>query len=118
MAPSKLRKAIGAVKDKTSIGLVKVSGSNFFADLDVAILKATRHEEYPPDERYIREIISITLCSRSHVSSCINSVSKRLNKTKNWTVALKTLMLIQRLLSEGDPSYENEMFYATRRGNT
>ncbi|PIA41742.1 hypothetical protein AQUCO_02200283v1 [Aquilegia coerulea] len=116
MAPSKLRKAIGAVKDRTSISLAKVSNSNYFADLDVAILKATRHEEYPADERYIREIIAMTLCSRSHVSSCVSSVSKRLNKTKNWTVALKTLMLIQRLLSEGDPGYEKEMFYATRRG--
>ncbi|KAF5206731.1 hypothetical protein FRX31_003682 [Thalictrum thalictroides] len=116
MAPSKLRKAIGAVKDRTSISLAKVSNSHYFADLDVAILKATRHEEYPADERYIREIISMTLCSRSHVSSCVNSISKRLNKTKNWTVALKTLMLIQRLLSEGDSGYEREMFYATRRG--
>ncbi|KAF9599716.1 hypothetical protein IFM89_001662 [Coptis chinensis] len=116
MAPSKLRKAIGAVKDRTSISLAKVTHSNYSADLDVAILKATRHEEYPADERYIREITAMTLCSRSHVSSCVNAVSKRLNKTNNWTVALKTLMLIQRLLSEGDPSYEQEMFYATRRG--
>ncbi|KAL5714621.1 hypothetical protein ACHQM5_016555 [Ranunculus cassubicifolius] len=116
MAPSKLRKAIGAVKDRTSISLVKVSSSNFLAVLNVSILKATRHEEYPADERHIREIIAMTLCSRSNVSSCVNFISKRLDKTSNWTVALKTLMLIQRLLSEGDPCYEKEMFYATRRG--
>ncbi|GMP39132.1 hypothetical protein CsSME_00010090 [Camellia sinensis var. sinensis] len=34
MAPSKLRKAIGAVKDKTSIGLAKVGSSASLADLD------------------------------------------------------------------------------------
>jgi hypothetical protein len=31
-------------------------------------------------------------------------------------VALKTLILIQRLLAEGDPAYEQEIFFATRRG--
>lgn len=35
---------------------------------------------------------------------------------RNWTVALKTLILIQRLLCEGDPAYEQEIFFATRRG--
>lgn len=116
MAPSKIRRALGAVKDQTSIGLAKVGSSNSLADLDVAIVKATRHEEYPADERHIREILSLTSYSRNYISACVNTLSRRLNKTKNWTVALKTLMLIQRLLAEGDPSYEQEIFFATRRG--
>ncbi|KAH6823369.1 ENTH/ANTH/VHS superfamily protein [Perilla frutescens var. hirtella] len=116
MAPSKLRKAIGAVKDQTSIGLAKVGSSTSLSDLDVAIVKATRHEEYPPDERYIREVLSLTTYSRTFVSACVRTISRRLSKTKNWVVALKTLMLIQRLLSEGDDAYEQEIFFATRRG--
>lgn len=116
MAPSKLKKAIGAVKDKTSIGLAKVGSSNSLSDLEVAIVKATRHEEYPADEKHIREILSLTSYSRAYISACVNIISKRLNKTKNWTVALKTLILIQRLLSEGDPAYEQEIFFSTRRG--
>lgn len=116
MAPSTLRKAIGAVKDQTSIGLAKVGGSTSLSDLEVAIVKATRHEVYPAEERHIREILNLTSYSRSYVSACINTLSKRLNKTKNWTVALKTLILIQRLLAEGDPAYEQEIFFATRRG--
>lgn len=114
MAPSKLRKAIGAVKDETSIRLAKVGGSTSLSDLEVAIVKATRHEEHPAEERHIREILCLT--SRAYVSTCVNTLSRRLNKTKNWTVALKTLILIQRLLEEGDPSYEQEFFFATRRG--
>lgn len=31
-------------------------------------------------------------------------------------VALKTLMLVQRLLTEGDPAYEEEIFFTTRSG--
>lgn len=116
MAPSKLRKAIGAVKDQTSIGLAKVGNSSCISDLDVAIVKATRHEEFPADERYIREILSLTCYSRAHISACVNTLSRRLSKTKNWTVALKTLMLIHRLLAEGDPAYEEEIFFSTRRG--
>ncbi|KAJ9189350.1 hypothetical protein P3X46_000658 [Hevea brasiliensis] len=116
MAPSKIRRALGAVKDQTSIGLAKVGSSNSLSDLDVAIVKATRHEEYPAEERHVREILSLTSYSRAYVSACVNTLSRRLNKTKNWTVALKTLVLIQRLLAEGDPAYEQEIFFATRRG--
>ncbi|XP_042494013.1 putative clathrin assembly protein At4g02650 [Macadamia integrifolia] len=117
MAPSKIRQALGAVKDKTSIGLAKVNGSSTsIADLEVAIVKATRHEEHPADERHIREILSLTSYSRMYISACVNTLSRRLNKTKNWTVALKTLILIHRLLLEGDPAYEQEIFFATRRG--
>ncbi|XWS54459.1 hypothetical protein CRYUN_Cryun10bG0091100 [Craigia yunnanensis] len=116
MAPSKIRRALGHVKDQTSISLAKVGGSTSLSDLDVAIVKATRHEEYPAEERHIREILSLTSYSRAYVSACINTLSRRLNKTENWTVALKTLMLIQRLLSEGDPAYEQEIFFSTRRG--
>lgn len=116
MAPSKIKRALGAVKDQTSISLAKVGSSNSLADLDVAIVKATRHEEYPAEERHIREILSLTCYSRAFISACVNTLSRRLNKTKNWTVALKTLMLIHRLLADGDPSYEQEIFFATRRG--
>ncbi|KAE8703107.1 putative clathrin assembly protein [Hibiscus syriacus] len=113
---SKLKRAIGRVKDQTSIGLAKVGGSTSLSELDIAIVKATRHEEYPADERHVREILSLTSCSRAYVSACVNSLSRRLNKTKNWTVALKTLVLIHRLLTEGDPAYEQEIFFSTRRG--
>ncbi|XP_074566142.1 putative clathrin assembly protein At1g03050 [Curcuma longa] len=116
MAPSKLRKAIGAVKDKTSIGLAKVSNSTSLSDLDVAIVKATRHDEFPADEKHIREVLSLTCYSRAHVGACVATLSRRLGKTRSWTVALKTLFLIHRLLLEGDSAYEKEIFLTTRRG--
>lgn len=116
MAPSKLRQAIGAVKDQTSISLAKVASSTSLADLDVAIVKATRHEEFPAEERHIREILNLTCYSRAYIGACVSTIARRLNKTKNWIVALKALILIQRLLSDGDPAYEQEIFFATRRG--
>lgn len=116
MAQNKFRQAIGAVKDQTSISLAKVASSTSLADLDIAIVKATRHEQYPAEERHIREILSLTAYSRPHIGACVSTISRRLNKTKNWVVALKTIILIQRLLSDGDPSYEQEFFFATKRG--
>ncbi|MQM19440.1 hypothetical protein Taro_052445 [Colocasia esculenta] len=65
MAPRRIRKALGAVKDRTSIGQAKVSSSNTICDLDVAIVKATQHDEHPADEKYIREILSLTCYSRA-----------------------------------------------------
>lgn len=117
MGSSKLKRAIGAVKDQTSVGLAKVGGrSSSIRELEVAVVKATRHDEYPAEEKYIREILSLTSYSRNYVSACVATLSRRLNKTKNWSVALKTLILIQRLLTDGDRAYEQEIFFATRRG--
>ncbi|WOL04489.1 clathrin assembly protein [Canna indica] len=116
MPTSKLWKAIGAVKDQTSIGLAIVSNSSSLSDLDVAIVKATRHDEFPAEEKHFREILSLTCYSRPHVGACVDTLSRRLDKTRSWTVALKTLILIHRLLVDGDPAYEKEIFSTTRRG--
>lgn len=116
MSQSTLKRAIGAVKDQTSIGLAKVGSSTSLADLEVAIVKATKHNENPAEEKHIREILSLTCYSRAFISACVNNLSKRLSKTSSWTVALKTLVLIQRLLSDGDPAYEQEIFFSTRQG--
>ncbi|KAI4318480.1 hypothetical protein MLD38_032178 [Melastoma candidum] len=117
MAPGTIRKALGAVKDQTTINLAKVgNGRASISDLEVTIVKATGHDEYPADEKHVREILSLTCYSRARISFCVGILSRRLGKTRNWTVALKTLILIQRLLADGDPAYEQEIFFATRGG--
>ncbi|XP_027084528.1 putative clathrin assembly protein At2g25430 [Coffea arabica] len=115
MAPSTIRKAIGAVKDQTSIGIAKVA-SNMAPELEVAIVKATSHDDDPAGEKYIREILHLTSSSRGYVNACVSAVSKRLGKTRDWIVALKCLMLIHRLLNDGDTIFQQEIMYATRRG--
>ncbi|XP_041022742.1 probable clathrin assembly protein At4g32285 [Juglans microcarpa x Juglans regia] len=115
MAPSTIRKAIGAVKDQTSIGLAKVA-SNMAPELEVAIVKAMSHDDDPADEKYIRSILNLTSYSRGYVHACVSAVSKRLSKTRDWIVALKALMLVHRLLNEGDPVFQEEILYATKRG--
>eukprot|EP00250_Pteridium_aquilinum_P018707 c24176_g1_i1 orf=139-2076(-) len=117
MAPlqRKLRRALGSVKDQTSIGIAKVA-SNGAPDLEVALVKATSHNETPIEERYVQEILHLTSFSRGYVNACVGGLAKRLGKTHNWIVAIKALMLTHRLLREGDSSFEQELLYCSRRG--
>lgn len=111
--PSKLKKAIGAVKDQTSISLAKVASST---NLEVAILKATTHENIPTDERYINEIVELVSSDKTYAKLCARAIGKRVGRTKNWIVALKSLMLVLRIFQDGDPYFPREVLHATRRG--
>ncbi|KAL5769158.1 hypothetical protein ACOSQ2_015941 [Xanthoceras sorbifolium] len=111
------RKAYGALKDSTKVGLAKVNSE--FKDLDIAIVKATNHVECPPKERHVRKIYSATsvIRPRADVAYCIHALAKRLSKTKNWIVALKTLIVIHRTLREGDPTFREELLNYSHRGH-
>ncbi|WOK98305.1 clathrin assembly protein [Canna indica] len=111
------RKAYGALKDSTTVGLAKVNSE--FKDLDIAIVKATNHVECPPKERHVRTIFHATsvVRPRADVAYCIYALGRRLSKTRNWTVALKTLIVIHRTLREGDPTFREELLSYSRRGS-
>ncbi|XP_066348018.1 putative clathrin assembly protein At1g03050 [Miscanthus floridulus] len=118
MAPSKLRQAVGAAKDQTTIALARASAADEVAsDIEASIVRATAHgEAAPADERHAAEILTLTRYSRARVVACVASVSRRLGRARTWPVAVKALALVHRLLAEGDPAYEQEVFLATRRG--
>ncbi|KDP30807.1 hypothetical protein JCGZ_13750 [Jatropha curcas] len=113
--PSKLRKAIGAVKDQTSISLAKVNNTSK-SNLEVVILKATRHDEVPIEERYVKEILNLISSSKAHAGSCAQIIGRRIGKTRNWIVALKSLMLVLRIFQAGDPHFPKEVLHAMKRG--
>ncbi|KAL7110775.1 hypothetical protein ACP275_05G047600 [Erythranthe tilingii] len=110
------RKAYGALKDQTKVGLAHVNSD--FKDVDVAIVKTTNHVECPPKERHIRKILVATslIRPRADVQYCIHALARRLAKTHNWTVALKTLVVIHRTLREGDPTFREELVNFQQRG--
>ncbi|KAJ8753254.1 hypothetical protein K2173_017870 [Erythroxylum novogranatense] len=115
MSSSTIRKAIGVVKDQTSISLAKVAG-NMAPEVEVLVVKATSHDEDPADEKYYREIIYLVNGSRSYVAACVAIVWRRLRKTHDWIVALKSLMLVHRVLVDGNPWFEEEIAFAASRG--
>ncbi|KAL6135188.1 hypothetical protein ACLB2K_067416 [Fragaria x ananassa] len=114
--PSKLKKAIGAVKDQTSISLAKVSNASTSANLEVTILKATSHDVVPIDDKYVHEILTLISSSKSNAASCAKAIAKRIGKTRNWIVALKSLMLVLCIFQDGDPFFPIEVLHAMKRG--
>lgn len=104
-----LRRALGALKDTTKVGLAKVNSE--FKDLDIAIVKATNHVECPPKDKHVRVVFIATSASRprADVAYCLQALARRLTKTHNWTVALKALIVIHRVLREGDPTFKEEI---------
>ncbi|CAB4292692.1 unnamed protein product [Prunus armeniaca] len=111
------RKAYGALKDSTKVGLIKVNSE--FKDLDIATVKATSHVECPPKERHVRKIFSATSVTRprADVAYCIHALAKRLSKTRSWIVAIKKLIVIHRTLREGDPTFREELLNYSQRGH-
>ncbi|KAK4383687.1 Clathrin coat assembly protein [Sesamum angolense] len=112
---SKLKKAIAAVKDQTSISLAKVSKSNS-SNLEVAILKATTHDDVPMDERYVNEVLKLVSSNKIHAAACARAIGKRIGRTHSWIVAIKSLMLVLRIFQDGDPYFPREVLHAMKRG--
>lgn len=115
---SSLRKALGAIKDTTTVNLAKVNSD--YKELDINIVKATNHVERPAKERHIRAIFAAISATRprADVAYCIHALARRLSRTHNWAVALKTLIVIHRALREVDPTFQEELInYGRSKGH-
>ncbi|CAE6199897.1 unnamed protein product [Arabidopsis arenosa] len=111
---SSLRRYLGAIKDTTTVSLAKVNSD--YKELDIAIVKATNHVERPSKERYIRAIFMAISATRprADVAYCIHALARRLSRTHNWAVALKTLIVIHRALREVDQTFHEEVINYSR----
>ncbi|KAK3213148.1 hypothetical protein Dsin_017854 [Dipteronia sinensis] len=111
------RKALGAIKDTTTVSLAKVNSD--YKELDIAIVKATNHVERPAKEKHIRAIFAAISATRprADVAYSIQALARRLSKTHNWAVALKTLIVVHRALREVDPTFHEEVINYGRSRN-
>ncbi|XP_042002953.1 putative clathrin assembly protein At5g35200 [Salvia splendens] len=115
---SSIRKTLGALKDTTTVSLAKINSD--YKELDIAIVKATNHVERPAKERHIQAVFAAVSATRprADVAYCIHALARRLAKTHNWAVALKTLIVIHRALREVDPTFQEEIInYGRSRGH-
>ncbi|KAJ4760205.1 hypothetical protein LUZ62_070580 [Rhynchospora pubera] len=107
---SVLKRAVNAVKDQTSVSLARVSnyvpGSS--CNLDVAILKATSHDEQTAEEKHIIEVILLVAASTISAAACVHALARRIARTHNWIVALKSLHLAHHLLRDGGTYFSHE----------
>ncbi|CAJ1964196.1 unnamed protein product [Sphenostylis stenocarpa] len=52
-----------------------------------------------------------------YAAACAHCIGKRIGKTHNWVVALKSLMIVLRIFQDGDPYFPREVFHAMKRGS-
>ncbi|TYH25070.1 hypothetical protein ES288_A03G140000v1 [Gossypium darwinii] len=90
------KRAVGAVKDKNSIVVVYVSRRNSFRnpELEAAIIKATSHDELLIDKKSAQVVFSWIRASPVSLGPLIWALSRRMEKTRSWVVAIKGLMLM------------------------
>eukprot|EP01018_Ginkgo_biloba_P035472 Gb_39223 [translate_table: standard] len=110
----KLRRLVGIVKDNAAIS--RAFATSDFKRLHVAILRATSHEEAPPRAKQVNLILSAGSNSRLQVSYCVGELMSRLSKTHNWAVALKSLIIIHRVLREGGFIFQDQLSIYPSRG--
>ncbi|KAE9450918.1 hypothetical protein C3L33_17182, partial [Rhododendron williamsianum] len=115
------RKAYGALKDQTKVGLAQINSD--FKDVDVAIVKATNHVECPPKERHLRKVLAATsaIRPRADVAYCIHALARRLAKTHNWTSWHLVIDFVKCIVSRNPPfdpldlvSYGSYLVHALR----
>lgn len=89
-------RAAGALKDKNSIYLTTISRKTSYRnpDLQAIIIKATSHDDSFVDYKNFQRVYQWLRTSSLHVKPLLWSLSSRMNKTRNWVVAIKGLMLI------------------------
>lgn len=111
----RFRRILGFVKDAVAIGRARATRSQF-ADLHVALIAATSHEESPASEKLVQSVLSAGTGSRMCMSYCICLLMNRLNKTKSWIVAVKCLVLIHKGLRNGGFIFQDQLSVYPSRG--
>ncbi|XP_027357311.1 putative clathrin assembly protein At1g33340 [Abrus precatorius] len=115
----KLRLALGSMKDHASIGKAMMYHHQHdgFSNIEIAVLRATGHDNGTIDDKYMHEILFLVSNSKGSIPFLAERISRRLGKTKDHIVALKTLVLIHRLLRGGNRSFEQELCKAHVSGH-
>ncbi|KAJ4713930.1 ENTH/ANTH/VHS superfamily protein [Melia azedarach] len=107
----KLRLAFGSVKDHATIGKAMIYNHDGkgFSDIEIAVVRATGHDYGPIDDKYMQEILFLVSNSPGSIAFLAERISRRLGKTRDQLVALKTLLLIHRLLRGGNRDFERQL---------
>ena len=94
------KRAYGALKDKNSILIVNLSikKTQLNTQFEVAIIKATSHDESKLDYKNTKRIFAWLHASPAYLKLLLCALSVRLQKTRSWVVAVKGLMLVHGVL--------------------
>ncbi|XP_071714339.1 putative clathrin assembly protein At1g25240 [Rutidosis leptorrhynchoides] len=96
-----LKRASDALKDASSLFIVNWTPRSPYRnpDIEAAIIKATSHDNSRIDYSSAQRIFAWIRVSSHYIRPILSALSTRMAKTRNWTVALKGLMLLHGILS-------------------
>ncbi|ESQ40988.1 hypothetical protein EUTSA_v10013869mg [Eutrema salsugineum] len=99
---------IGKVKDKASIGKVRLFhsfSSKAVKNIHLALLKSTTHTCHkPPDSNYVSDVISYS--NSRHGPAAFAAVMWRLRVTKDAFVATKSLIVFHKLIKSSRDNFQ------------
>ncbi|KAF2606630.1 hypothetical protein F2Q68_00044359 [Brassica cretica] len=116
---AKFRQVLGHAKDQASIGRAIVQNYNekSFFDIEVAVVRATSHDDCPVGDKTMHEILFHVSNTPGAVPFLAEQISRRLAKTRDYLVAGKTLLLIHRLLRSSSRCIEQQLHIAHTSGH-
>ncbi|PIN19428.1 Clathrin assembly protein AP180 [Handroanthus impetiginosus] len=99
------RRASGIFKDQNSIWLANLSRRTALRnpDIEKAVIRATTHYDLYFDRRNIERVCEWLRISPFNLKPILWSVSNRMEKTRNWVVALKGLYLMHNVTNSRVP---------------
>ena len=74
--------------------------------MDVAIVSCTDRSSAHVNDEYVQELLFLACNSPGSISLLTGKIARRLQTTNDYVVALKTLLLLHRLLRGGDRRFE------------
>ncbi|KAH7670820.1 ENTH/VHS domain-containing protein [Dioscorea alata] len=100
---SKLKQALGS--------LMEISGSStdILSGIDAAIARGTDRTDTPVDDKYVHEILFLVSNSPGSITFLARRITRRLETATDVILALKTLLLLHRLLRGGDRYFEQDL---------
>lgn len=98
---------VNKLKDRAAVAAANFSGET--SETEIAVVKATSHVPGAPKEKHVVRLISFTHQSQTAAKEILKPLEKRL-KEGDGVVVLKSLILLHRLVREGD----NAFIYALR----
>lgn len=111
-------KVYTALKEHSCISYAKIASAAGFSDINLIIIKATAPDDFPVQEKYIQLLLKLFSLSPTLCHSFAISFTRRFGTTHSWRVALKSLILLHRLLRsvQGNSPLWTELLWTRSNG--
>ncbi|CAD5178602.1 unnamed protein product [Musa acuminata subsp. malaccensis] len=106
---SKLLAALSSLVDHAIAPRAAMADRSILTEIEAAIARCTDKHDVPVNEECVHEILFRVSNAPGSITFLSRRISSRLDATRDSTVALKTLVLLHRLLRGGDRYFEQDL---------